>query len=96
MKMGRGGEGVIFLGQWGVCFFIWTMGILLHKGGDSQLGISLGGLQYQFLAQLAKAGPKSVKASLTNRHREACKIKFYQTVTSDVLPSLRQFDKILF
>ena len=31
-------------------YFIW---------GESQLGISLGGLQYQFLAQLANAGPKS-------------------------------------
>ena len=56
--------------------------------GKSQLGISLGGLQYQFLAQLANSGPKSVKVNLTNYHREVCKIKFYQIVTSDVLTSL--------
>ena len=56
--------------------------------GESQLGISLGGLQYQFLAQLANAGPKSVKVNLTDCHREVCKVKFYQIVTSDVLTSL--------
>ena len=60
-------------------YFIW---------GESQLGISVGGLQYQFLAQLANAGPRSVTVNLTSCHREVCKIKFYQIVTSDVLNSL--------
>ena len=55
---------------------------------ESQLGISLWGLQYEFLAQLANAGPKSVKVNLTNCHREISKIKFYQIVTSDNLISL--------
>ena len=72
--------------QWGDSF-IW---------GESQLGISLWGLQYQFLAQLANAGPKSVQVNLTNCHREVCRIKFYQIVTSDVLRSLWQFDKCYF
>ena len=27
------GGGVIFQGQWGVCFFIWAMGELLYMGG---------------------------------------------------------------
>ena len=85
MKMEGGGSffrasgGSAFsYGQWGDSF-IWE---------ESQLAISLGELQYSFLAQLAKAGPKSVKVNLTNCHREVCKIKFYQIVTSDVLTSL--------
>ena len=82
----------IFQGQWGVCLFIWTMGGLLHMGGVT-IRDSLGGLLYQFLAQLANAGPKSVEVNLTNCHREVCRIKFYQIVTSDVLTSLWQFDK---
>ena len=57
---------------------------------------SLGGLPYQFLAQLANAGPKSVEVNLTNCHREICRIKFYQIATSDVLTSLLQFDKSYF
>ena len=60
------------------------------------VGVSLGGLQYQFLTQLANAGPKSVKVNLTNYCREVCRIKFYQIATSDVLTYLRQFDKMLF
>ena len=64
---GQCGGGCAFsYGQWGDSF-IWD---------ESQLGISLGGLQYQFLAQLASAGPKSV-VNLTNCHREVCRIKFY-------------------
>ena len=83
----RVSEGSAFsYGQWGDSFV----------RGESQLGISLGGLQYQFLAQLANAGPKSVKVNLTDCHREVCKVKFYQIVTSDVLTSLWQFDKMLF
>ena len=27
------GGGVIFQGQWGVCFFIWAMGELFYMGG---------------------------------------------------------------
>ena len=69
---------VFSYGQWGN-FFIWE---------KSQLGISLGGLQYQFLTRLANAGPKSVKVNLTNCHREVYRIKFYQIATSDVLTSL--------
>ena len=44
----EGGEG-IFQGQYGDSF-IWRI------CGESQLGTSLCGLQYQFLAQLANAG----------------------------------------
>ena len=95
LPMKIGGRGVIFQGQWGSVFsygqwgdsFIW---------GESQLGISLGGLQYQFLTQLANAGPRSVKVNLTNCHRKVCRIKFYQNATSDVLTSLWQLDKVLF
>ena len=47
-----------------------------------------GGLQYQFLAQLANSGAKSVKVNLKNCHREVRRIKFHQIVTSDVLTSL--------
>ena len=60
MKMG---EGFIFQDQWGSAFScgLWAGG---EGGGyfiwgESQLGISLGGPQYQFLAQLANAEPKS-------------------------------------
>ena len=53
------GRGCIFQGQWGVYLIIWTVGGLLHMGnmGESELAISLGGMQYQFLPQLANAGP---------------------------------------
>ena len=44
---GGGGLSAFSYGQWGDSF-IW---------GKSQLGISLGGLQYQFLGQLANVGP---------------------------------------
>ena len=82
------GRGVIFQGQWGgVCFFIWTMGGLLYMG-ESQIGISLGGTPVPISGPLANAGPKSVTVNLTNCHREICKIRFYQIVTSDVLTSL--------
>ena len=57
---------------------------------------SLGRLQYQFLAQLANAGRKSVEVNLKNCHREICRIKVYQIVTSEVLTSLLQFDKSYF
>ena len=76
------GRSAFLYGQWGNSF-VW---------GESQLGISLGGFQYQFLAQLANAGPKSIEV-LTNCHREVCTIKF---VASDVLTSLWQFDKCYF
>ena len=62
MKIGGGGGG----GGWGgghflvpveVCLFIWTLGgyffIWRYASYETKLGISLGGLQYQFLAQLA-------------------------------------------
>ena len=45
--------GFIFQGQWEVCLFIWTMGGGLLHMGDSQLEISLGRLQHQYLAQVA-------------------------------------------
>ena len=68
MKMGvchfSGPVGSAFsCGQW-ADFFIWR---------ESQLGISLGGLQYQFPNQLANGGPTSVKVNLTNCHREVCR-----------------------
>ena len=87
--------GVHFSGPVGVCFFIWTMGGL-HYMGEVTVRDFLGELQYQFLAQLANARPKSVKVNLTNCRREVCKIKFYEIVTSDVLTSQWQFDKMLF
>ena len=60
--------------DWGVHFLGPVGGLHFHMDrwgdsfiwGKSQLGISLGGLQYQHLAQLANAGPKSVKVNLTN------------------------------
>ena len=87
--------GFIFQGQWGSAFSYGQWGDSIIWG-KSQLGISLGELQYQFLAQLANARPKSVKVNLTNCRREVCKIKFYEIVTSDVLTSQWQFDKMLF
>ena len=56
----------------------------------------LGGLQYQFLDQLANAGPKSLKVNWTNCHREVCRIKFYQIVTSDILTSCDNLIKCYF
>ena len=82
LKMGGDFSGLV-----GVCLFLWTVGGPLHGGG---VGSS------QFLTQLANAGPKSVKVNLPNSHRKVCKIKFSQIVTSDVLTSLWQFDKVLF
>ena len=95
MKMGGwwGGRGVIFQGQWGYAFLYGQWGDF-YIWGESQLGISLGGLQYQFLAQLANAGPKSVKVNLTECHREVCRIKFFQIATSDVLTFLWRFDML--
>ena len=85
--------GVIFQGLWSCLAFHMNNGDSFIWG-ESQLGISLEGLQYQFFVQLANAGPKSVEVNLTNCHREVCRIKFYQIVTSDVLTSLWQFDKL--
>ena len=39
---------------------------------------------------------KSVKVNLTNCHKEVCRTKFYQIVTSEILASLWLFDKMLF
>ena len=97
-------HGILSPQEDGGSFFRASGGLLFHmdNGGDSiiwgksQLGISLGELQHQFLAQLANTGPKSVKVNLTNCRREVCQIKFYEIVTSDVLTSLWQFDKMLF
>ena len=100
MKIGEGGGGSFFSASGGLSFhmdmggeyfFIWR-----YASYETKLGISLGGLQYQFLAQLANGRPKSVKVNLTNCHREVCTIKFYQIVTYDVLTSPWQFDKMLF
>ena len=89
----RGKGGCHFSGSAGVCLFLWLVGDSFIWG-ESQLGISLGRFRYQFLTQLANAGPKSVKVNSTNSHREVCRIKFYQIATSDVLTY--QFDKMLF
>ena len=54
-------------GGWGGSFFRARGGgggVLFHMD-KSQLGISLGGLQYQFLVQLASAGPNSVEVKLS-------------------------------
>ena len=84
--------------RWGGSFFRASgeSAFSCGKWGESKLQISERGLQYQFLAQLANAGPKSVKVNLTNCYREVCRIKFYQIATFDVLTSLWQFDKMLF
>ena len=91
--------GFVFQGQWGgggggLPFYI-DNGGPLHMG-ESQLGISLGGLRYQFLAQSATSRPKSVKVNLINCHREVCRINFDPIVTSDALASLWLFEKMLF
>ena len=86
--MGGGGGGVHSSGLLGDVPFHMDSGGDSFIWGQSQLGISLGELQYQFLAQLANLGPKPVKVNLPNCHREACRIKFYQIVTSDDLTSL--------
>ena len=109
MKIGGGGMGGGWGGAGRGSFFSASGGLPFHMdigGGyffiwryasyETKLGISLGGLQYQFLAQLANGRPKSVKVNLTNCHREVCTIKFYQIVTYDVLTSPWQFDKMLF
>ena len=62
-------------GQWADSF----------RWGESQLGILLGGIQYQFLAQLASTGSKSVEVNLTNCDIKICRSKFYQILTSDIL-----------
>ena len=88
--------GVIFQGQWGVCFFICQMGRgLLYMGGIPIRGFP-GETPVPISCPISKARPKSAKVNLTNCHREICRIKFYQIVTSDVLTSLWQFDKMLF
>ena len=84
-------RGETFQDQWGFCFFIWTMRDSFIWE-ESQLGISLGGLQYQFLAQLANAGPKSVKVNLTNYHREFCKSNF---IKLSLLMSLHLCDNLI-
>ena len=83
-------------GRGGVCFFIWQMGRgLLYMGGIPIRGF-LGETPVPISCPISKARPKSAKVNLTNCHREICRIKFYQIVTSDVLTSLSQFDKMLF
>ena len=68
IKQGKIG-GVHFSETVGICLFIWTVGRGSFIWGQSQLGILPGGHQYQFLAQLANAGPKSVEVNLTNCQR---------------------------
>ena len=70
MKMGGG---FIFQSQWG------GGGLLFHmdNGGSSLYGgVTMrdfrGGLHYQFLAELANTGPKSVKVNQTNCRKEVC------------------------
>ena len=91
MKMG----GFIFQGQWGVCLFLWAVGGLLQMEGITIRDFP-GRLQYKFLVQLANAGPKFVKVNWANCHREVCRIKFYQIVTSDVLTSCHNLIKCYF
>ena len=84
MKMGPGD--VTFQGQWGsACSY-------RQWGNPSYGGATIrdfpSGTPVPISYQLANAGPKFVKKSLTNCHREVCRIKFYQIATSDVLKSL--------
>ena len=69
MKMGGG---FIFQSQWGggLLFHMDNGGISLY-GGVTMRDFR-GGLHYQFLAELANAGPKSVKVNLTNCRKEVC------------------------
>ena len=85
---GRGG-GLIFQDLWGVYLFIWTLGGLVHMGhmgGVTIRDFPGGGIPVPISCQIGKCS--SIKVNLTNCHREVCKIKFYQIVTSDVLTSL--------
>ena len=70
------GEEAIFQGQWGVCLFIWTVegSFIWGIWGQSKLGVSLGELQYQLLAQLANFIKLSLLMSL---HLCDNLIKFY-------------------
>ena len=60
-------------GHWGNSF-IWGI------WGESQLGISLGVTPVPISCQIGKC--RSMKVNLTNCHREVCRIKLYQIVTS--------------
>ena len=79
----------------GVCFFIWTVGRLLHMGWVTIRDFP-GGTPVPISCPIGKWRTKSIKVNLTNCHREVCRIKFYQIVTSHVLTSLWKFDKMLF
>ena len=47
-----------------------------------------GGTPVPISCPIGKWRTKSIKVNLTNCHREVCRIKFYQIVTSHVLTSL--------
>ena len=69
-----GGGGGGLQGQWVICLFKWTMGGLLHIEGVT--------IRY-FLPNW-----QTQDMNLTNCHRDVCRTKFYQIVTSDILTSL--------
>ena len=70
-------------------------GSFFRVSGGLPFHMDIGGLLYMGGVTWV-AWPKSVKVNLTNCHRELCRIKFYQIVTSDVFTSLWQSDKMLF
>ena len=84
VKMGRGMS--LFRASGGLPVPI-DSGGLLHMGGVTIRDFPRG-TPVPISYQLANAGPKFVKVSLTNCHREVCRIKFYRIATSDVLKSL--------
>ena len=62
-------------------------GGLLHMWGVTIRDFP-GGTPVPISSPTSKHRTKSVKVCLINCHREVCRIKFYQIVTSDVLRSL--------
>ena len=87
--------GGYFLGPVGSLSFHMDSGRLLHMGGVTIM-VFPGGTPVSISCPIGKCRTKSIKVNLTNCHREVCRIKFYQIVTSDVLTSLWHFDKMLF
>ena len=84
-----------FSGPVGVYLFLWPVGGLLHMGRVIMRDF-LGGTPVPISYPTGQCRTQVCKSELTNYHREVCRIKFYQTATSDVLISLWQCDKILF
>ena len=83
MKMGNHFSGPVG----GLLFHMANGGGLLYMGGITIRGFP-GETPVPISCPISKARPESAKVNLTNCHKEICRIKFYQIVTSDVLKSL--------